>query len=131
NQTFFTALFRDVSLLLRMERAVYESRKTQALAALSGGIAHDFNNILTAVISQIDLALTTPGFPPSLHDYLVCAQTSARRGAELISRLETFSRKQSREFTPVDLTTVLDQLLFMLRRSLDPKIVILFSAPSE
>ena len=128
--TVYTALFRDVSLLLRMERVVFESRKTQALASLSGGIAHDFNNILTAVICQIDLAITTPGFPASLREFLINAQTSARRGAELVSRLELFSRNRKPEFAPLDLTIVIDQVVFMLRRSVDPQVTLHFTPPA-
>src|SRR6266496_3094403 len=97
----YTAVIRDVSLRQRIEKAVYESRKTQALGALVGGIAHDFNNILTAVISQIDLALHAPEFPGELKDHLIYAQTSARRGAELVSKLESFSRQGNPEFAPV------------------------------
>jgi PAS domain S-box-containing protein len=129
NGSLFTVLLRDVSASQRLEAAVYEARKIQALAALSGGIAHDFNNVLTAVISQIDLALDTPGFPPALRDHLIYAQTSARRGAELVSRLELFSRPSKPEFTALDLLAVIDQAVFMLRRSLDPKITIV-TAPA-
>jgi len=39
----FTVVFREVAYLLQMEKAIYESRKAQALAGLAGGIAHDFN----------------------------------------------------------------------------------------
>jgi len=120
----FTAVIRDISRQQQMEKAVYESRKTQAIGALASGIAHDFNNVLAAVISQIDLVLHTPECPPSLKDHLVYAQTSARRGAELVSKLQTFSRQSKPVFAPLDLMDVLDQLVFMLRRSIDPKIVI-------
>ena len=80
---FYTIVIRDISRQQQIERALYDSRKTQALGALASGIAHDFNNVLAAVISQIDLVLHTPEFPGTLKDHLVYAQTSARRGAEL------------------------------------------------
>jgi len=126
----YTAVIRDVSLQEQMEKAVYESRKTQALGALAGGIAHDFNNILTAVISQIDLVLHAPEFPSTLKDHLVFAQTSARRGAELISKLESFSRQGKTEFTPLALAEILDQVAFLLRHSIDPKVTIQCPKPA-
>jgi PAS domain S-box-containing protein len=59
----YTAVIRDNSLQQKMEKEVYESRKTQAIGALASGIAHDFNNVLAAVISQIDLVLHSTECP--------------------------------------------------------------------
>ena len=127
--THYTAVIRDVTLHQQMEKAVYDARKMQAIGALAGGIAHDFNNILTAVISQIDLALHAPELPESLRQNLLYAQTSARRGAELVSKLQTFSRKGTPTFGPVDVTAVVDQVVFMLKRSIDPRIELRWLPP--
>ena len=118
------AVIRDLSAQQQMERAVYDARKTQALGALAGGIAHDFNNVLAAVISQIDLALHAPEFPASLKQHLIYAQTSARRGAELVNKLQTFSRQGKSVFEPLHPAELTDQVVFVLRRSIDPKIAI-------
>jgi signal transduction histidine kinase len=127
----YTAVLRDVSLQQQMEKAVYESRKTQAIGALASGIAHDFNNVLAAVISQIDLALHAPECPPALKEHLIYAQTSARRGAELVNKLQTFSRQSKPVFGPLDIVDVLDQVVFMLRRSIDPKVAIDAPKPAD
>jgi signal transduction histidine kinase/CheY-like chemotaxis protein len=127
----FVVTLRDLSGELQMERAVYEARKTQALGALASGIAHDFNNILAATISQIDLVLHTPGFPVALKDHLIYAQTSARRGAELVSKLQAFSRQGKSVFSALEPMNVIDQVAFVLRRSIDPKIVLHCAKPAE
>lgn len=119
-----TTVLRDVSFQQEMEKAVYDARKNQALGALAGGIAHDFNNVLAAVISQIDLALYSAGFPGHLREHLVHAQTSARRGAELVSKLQLFGQQRKPDLGPVSPAELLDQLAFVLRRSVDPKISI-------
>lgn len=126
---FCTIVICDISRQQQIERALYDSRKTQALGALASGIAHDFNNVLAAVISQIDLVLHTPEFPGTLKDHLVYAQTSARRGAELVGKLQLFSRQSKPALAPLDPAEAIDQVVFMLRRSLDPKIAIQFSKP--
>jgi two-component system cell cycle sensor histidine kinase/response regulator CckA len=118
------AIIRDLSAQQQMERAVYDARKTQALGALAGGIAHDFNNVLAAVISQIDLALHAPEFPAALKQHLIYAQTSARRGAELVNKLQTFSRQGKPVFEPLNPAELIEQVVFVLRRSIDPKIAI-------
>jgi PAS domain S-box-containing protein len=118
------AIIRDLSAQQQMEQAVYDARKTQALGALAGGIAHDFNNVLAAVISQIDLALHAPEFPASLKQHLIYAQTSARRGAELVNKLQTFSRQGKPVFECLNPAELIGQVVFVLRRSIDPKIAI-------
>jgi PAS domain S-box-containing protein len=128
---FLLAVLRDISAELQMERAVYDARRTQALGALASGIAHDFNNMLAATISQIDLVLQAPGFPPALKDHLVNAQTSARRGAELVSKIQAFSREGEPVFAPFEPTNVVDQVAAVLRRSIDPRIVIHCLKPAE
>jgi len=123
-QRVVTAAIRDISVQQQMEKAVYESRKTQAIGALASGIAHDFNNILTAVISQIDLVLYGPELAPSSRQHLIYAQTSARRGAELVGKLQAFSRQSQPRLELVNLTDVIEQAIFMLRHSVTPLIQI-------
>ena len=130
DRVFWTAVIRDLSTQQQMEKAVYDARKSQAVGALASGIAHDFNNILTAVISQIDLALTAPAFPPTLRDHLVYAQTSARRGAELVSKLQVFSRQTKPKIEPINLLDLIEQVVFMLKRSIDPRIQIQYLPPA-
>jgi two-component system cell cycle sensor histidine kinase/response regulator CckA len=120
----FTVAVRDVSLQQHLEKTVYEARKTQALGSLASGIAHDFNNVLAAVISQIDLVLHAPECPTSLKQHLIYAQTSARRGAELVNKLQTFTRQTKSVLDTVNLKEVVDEVVFMLRRSIDPKVIV-------
>ena len=115
-QRAYSALLRDIRLQQRLEKAVCESRQTQALGTLAGDIAHEFNNILTAVLSQIDLALHAPEFPNALKAHLVYAQTSARRGAELVAKLQALGRQGKTEFAPVDLP----EFSTLLPRSAEP-----------
>lgn len=113
---------RDLSNMRRMEEALVQSRKVQAVGALAGGLAHDFNNILTALLSQLDLALDTPDLPAPAREHIVHAQTSGRRAAELISRLQTFSRQTETQTTTVDLAELVEQVVLILRRSIDRRI---------
>src|SRR5204863_310792 len=83
---------RDISSQQQMEKALYQSRKSQAINALTGGIAHDFRNVLTGVLSQLELALASPELPGTLRDNLDQARISAHRGAELVNKLQAYSR---------------------------------------
>ena len=126
----YTAVIRDISLQQQMEKAVYKARKNQAIGSLAGGIAHDFNNILTAIISQIDLALYAKELPPSLKENLVYAKASARRAAELVGKLQLFSGQAESKFELLDLAGVVEHVVYMLRRSIDPRIEISYAEPA-
>jgi two-component system, cell cycle sensor histidine kinase and response regulator CckA len=129
-QPHVTLVLRDVSVQQRMEDAVYQARKHQAIGALANGIVHDFNNILTAVISQIDLALHSPLCPESLQANLRYAQTRARRGAELVAKLQLFSRQSKLKPAALDLSDVVEQVVFVLRHTIDPRIEIRWDPPA-
>ncbi len=119
-----TAVIRDLTALKRMEDALVQSRKSQAIGALAGGISHDFNNILTALLSQLDLALDARDLQKEVRECILHAQTSGRRAAELISRLQTFSRQTETKTTIIDLAQVIEQVVLILRQTIDRRVEI-------
>ncbi len=130
-RTFCTAVIRDMSLHEQMEKTIYQSRKTQAVGALAGGIAHDFNNILTAVLSHADLAVSSGECSPSVREHLHYVQTSASRGAELVSKLLAFSGRAKGKPEPTDIADLIDQVVFVLRRSIDRRIQVAWAEPRQ
>lgn len=129
-QTCLTVVFRDLAPQQRMEAAVHQARKHQAVGALASGIAHDFNNILTAVISQLDLAIHSPDCPPAVRANLDYAQASARRGAELVAKLQLFSRQAQPKLVALNVAEIVEQVVFVLRHSIDPRIEINWQPPA-
>ena len=89
-------------------QALYQSQKRQVIGALAGGIAHDFNNILTAVIGNLDLALSDEDLAPPVRQVLQQALASARRGAELNTKLLAFSRQTDARPVPVDVARLIE-----------------------
>lgn len=110
------------------EKDIFQAQKTQAIGALASGVAHDFNNILTAILSHLDLITFAPEMPDKLQQHAVYAQTSARRGAELVSKLLAFSRHSEPNLAQVQLAQIVDEVVVMLRRSIDPRIQITVTA---
>lgn len=121
---FYTAVIRDISAQMEMEQALFQSQKNQAIGALASGVAHDFNNILTAILSQLDCVAWVDGIPEHLKECVILAQNSARRGAELVSKLLTFSRSSEFKLVLLDLNKLVEEVLDMLRRSIAPQIQI-------
>ena len=109
--------------------ALYQSQKRQVIGALAGGIAHDFNNILTAVIGNLDLALSDGDLSPAVRQVLEQALHSARRGADLNTKLLAFSRQTDARPAAVDVARLIEETVFILRRSVDPRLRIHLAPP--
>ena len=76
-----------------LEEQVRQSQKLQAVGTLAGGIAHDFNNILTGIYGYTELARETATGNPELQNYLREIGRAARRAAQLVQQILTFSRE--------------------------------------
>ncbi len=85
-------IVRDIAERKKMQQELLKSRQLESIAALSGGIAHDYNNLLTAIMGNISLALTSIPEDEPMYEWLSQAQDAAMIAKELTSRLITFSK---------------------------------------
>ncbi|MBP2299634.1 hybrid sensor histidine kinase/response regulator [Azospirillum picis] len=77
----------------RLEEALRQSQKMEALGQLTGGVAHDFNNLLTAALAN--LHLLSRHLPTEAHRYLDGARTALERAEKLTRQLLAFSRQDA------------------------------------
>ncbi|NKE47760.1 PAS domain S-box protein [Roseomonas frigidaquae] len=111
---------RDVTQRKLLEDQLRQSQKMEAVGQLTGGLAHDFNNMLTGIIGGIDMARRRIS-QGRLHDvdrYLDAAVKSGQRAAALTHRLLAFSRRQTLDSRPLDVSTLVQSVEDLLRRSL-------------
>ncbi len=100
----------------KLEIQFIQAQKMESMGRLAGGVAHDFNNILCAIIGYCELAMIRlPGNHP-VHDYLTIVKESGERASELTRQLLSFSRKQVLNMAPVDLNSIIENAMKMLRR---------------
>ena len=93
----------EVAERMRVEDALRQSRKMEAVGQLTGGIAHDFNNMLATVIGPLDLlAMHLGDAEPRIRRYIDMALDGAQRAAQLTQRLLAFSRQQPLQPVPLD-----------------------------
>jgi len=90
----------------RVEAALRQSHKMEAVGQLTGGIAHDFNNLLAGISGSLELMRTrvAQGRTAELGRYLDAAATSADRAAALTHRLLAFSRRQTLDPESIDVS---------------------------
>jgi PAS domain S-box-containing protein len=120
----FYTVGRDITEQRRIEEALRQSQKMEAVGQLTGGIAHDFNNLLTAVTGGLELlgARLEAGQYDKLDRYINMAQTGANRAAALTQRLLAFSRRQTLAPTPTDADRLIAGVEEIIDRTLGPQI---------
>ncbi|MEO6216490.1 MAG: response regulator [Sphingomonas sp.] len=96
----------DVTERKDLETQLLHVRKMDAIGKLTGGIAHDFNNLLAAVIGGLALIERRVPMNEEQHKLLAMTQHAAGQGAELVSRLLAFARKQKLEPAAIDVTAL-------------------------
>ncbi|HST91877.1 MAG TPA: ATP-binding protein [Brevundimonas sp.] len=114
-------LMQEVAERERVQAALVQSQKMEAVGQLTGGIAHDFNNLLTVIYGNLELiqGRSTDERTQRLSEY---ARQAADRAAKLTQQLLAFSRTQSLTLKPVDVNGLVDGMKDLLARTIGSQI---------
>jgi len=110
--------------LLDSQLRELEKQKVDSMALLASGIAHDFNNLLGGILGCAELALSQYSEGASAHEELLRIRNAAIRGGEIVRQLMTYGGEEGSGFEPVDISSIVDEILQLLKSSL-PKHLIL------
>ncbi len=124
-ETFYV-VGRNVTEQRRVEEALRQSQKMEAVGQLTGGIAHDFNNLLQGIIGglgQLEKRLAQ-GRLSDLDRYIAGAMQAAKRAAALTHRLLAFSRRQPLDAKPVSANLLVASMEDLLRRTMGEQIAL-------
>jgi len=127
----FVAVTRDVTEQRALEDRLRQGQKMEAIGLLAGGIAHDFNNMLLAILGNADLLEEDAQGDAGRLELIVEIQRSAKRAEALINRLLAFSRHQILQPTVVSLSSLVTDLLPMLRRVIVEHIEVVADTASQ
>jgi len=124
-------VLRDVTKQKDLEDQLRQAQKMESVGQLTGGIAHDFNNKLQVILGHAEMAL--PNVPPEdrLHRDLIEIQKAALHSADLTRQLLTFARKETITPSILNLNTVTENLLNMLRRLIGENIRLVWSPQTD
>jgi PAS domain S-box-containing protein len=106
----------DVTEQRTLEEQLLAAQRMEAVGRLAGGVAHDFNNLLTAILGYASIvdAELPPGDP--LREDVTAITQAAGSASSLVRQLLAFSRRQMLRPEELDLTTVVDRVVPLLRR---------------
>ena len=112
----------------KLEVALLQGQKLQAMGTLAGGIAHDFNNILYAIIGYVEMAREDVEKDNLVYKNLGKVLEASHRGQELIARILAFSRRQHHQFDEINLVPTMEAALSLLRPTIPASVMIPFEA---
>jgi CheY-like chemotaxis protein len=95
-----------------------------AIGQLAAGVAHDFNNILASILGVAELLKDHSQMDEEYQDYIDIIIQDSKRGADLTSKLLTFSQKRKEKYTPINLHDLIHDTIAILKRVLDKRITI-------
>ncbi|MEI8032532.1 MAG: GAF domain-containing protein [Chlorobiaceae bacterium] len=110
----------------QLQDALLQAQKMELIGQLAGGVAHDFNNMLGVILGNVEFALNRPSLDESLKNNLKDILKATGHSAELTRQLLAFSRKGSVIPIVLDLNTMLEKMLSILRRLIGEDISLLW-----
>ncbi|HYW15982.1 MAG TPA: GAF domain-containing protein, partial [Allosphingosinicella sp.] len=111
--------------LQKVNEALAQAQKLQALGELTGGIAHDFNNLMTVVSGSAEVLQRRPDLPEAKkRQYLQAISDTAKRATTLTQQLLAFGRRQAIKPEVLDVDMALDAFAEVLRRTLGSRIMV-------
>jgi signal transduction histidine kinase/CheY-like chemotaxis protein len=108
----------------RLEERLRQSEKLEAVGSLAGGIAHDFNNILGAILGYAEMLQSVTDEASKARRYADTIAKAGERGKALVAQVLAFSRSTDQEKHPVDVRSVVEEVITTLVGSLPGNIAV-------
>lgn len=108
----------------RIEQALNEARRLEAIGRLAGGVAHDFNNLLQVISSASDLLPYASQDPERTARLIETIQRSAERGNKLTQQMLAFGRRQVFSINALDIGKHILGMKELLQQALRERITL-------
>ncbi|TKB12365.1 response regulator [Desulforhopalus sp. IMCC35007] len=115
----------------RLEEQYHQAQKVESIGRLAGGVAHDLNNLLTPVLGYSQLIYNETPEGNKHKDYLEQIIRASERARDLVGQLLAFSRKQTLQYQPLNINTVIERFSKLLRRTIREDIELIFDLQDD
>ncbi len=107
---------RDITAQKQLEAQFLRAQRLESLGTLASGIAHDLNNVLTPILAIAQLLpLKLPDLNEQNRSLLKVLEDSARRGADMVKQILTFTRGLEGDLAPLAIAPLLMELEAIVR----------------
>ena len=110
NTKFLVGVFSDLTEQKRVENALLQTQKLEAVGTLVGGVAHNFNNLLAAISGKAYVAQVKAkksGAPDAVIENLDDIQTLSFDASHLVKQLLAFARESQHDKENITLAAAL------------------------
>lgn len=108
----------------RFENELMRSQRMENVAVLASGVAHEFNNIFTGIRGLSDLIKDQVPDDSEAFEFAQLIQQSIVRGAELINKLNSFTREMPHVLRRTSLAEYMEQALPLLQLQVTKRVAI-------
>jgi nitrogen-specific signal transduction histidine kinase/CheY-like chemotaxis protein len=112
---------------LVLQQQLQQAQRLESLGVLAGGIAHDFNNILAIIIGNCFLAKI---HPEEAENNISTIEKASERAAELCRQMLAYAGKGPFSMTLVNVGTLVDEMVTMLKATINQNAVITLDRPT-
>lgn len=120
----FVTISRDITQELAIEKQMRQHQKMNAIGELAGGVSHDFNNILAAILGYVALTMNSLEEDSKPYGYLNEVLKAGDRATKLVRQILTFSRQEEQSFQPIELQTIIDDSLSMVKTTIKHNVTV-------
>jgi len=110
----------------KIQEVLLQAQKMELLGQLAGGIAHDFNNMLGIILGNAETAMKREVIEEPLLGNMKAILKASEHSADLCNQLLAFSRKQAVMPIVLDLNSMVERMLTVLRRLMGENISLLW-----
>lgn len=104
--------------LREREAQLYHAQRSEAVGSLVGGVAHEFSNALSIVLGSLELCMADIQVDNPARVYIDDAKSGILRARKLVRQLLDFSRKSDGQRLKVNVHTLTDRALSLLRAAI-------------
>jgi PAS domain S-box-containing protein len=115
----------DITGKKALEAQFLRVQRMESLGTLASGIAHDLNNILTPILAMPQiLRLQQPQLDSRSLEMLTMIEESAKRGANLVKQILTFTRGSEGERRTLQVSSLLQEVIQVIGQTFPKAIAI-------
>jgi two-component system NtrC family sensor kinase len=125
NEIASVGSFVDLRERLEMERALrrtqeqlLQSEKLAAMGRLTSQVAHELNNPLYGIMNTLELLKTEVSPQSKRRKILEMAHSETIRLSDMLRKMLSFSKPDQEERQPVDINSVIDEILLLHEKQL-------------